>query len=147
VLVSDYFYNKIQTMKKLLFLFTVLFANLANAQFFNNVNSELCFQLYTTGDKLGAYRVYVVVDNETTTMADTVTFQKWNGLSQFEKSKITQRWAMEGRRIESERAPYISYPPIFPNNNYFLPQPREIHVDWKLWEQGKKYWAYPDRPF
>jgi hypothetical protein len=136
-------------MKKILLLLVLLFSltEASNAQFFNNVNSELCFQLYTTGDQLGAYRVYVVVDNETTTMADTVIFQKWNSLSQTDRSRITQRWAMEGRRIESERAPYISYPPIFPKMNYFFPQPREASPNWKAWEQGKKYWAYPDRPF
>ena len=49
--------------------------------YYNNVNSELCFELYRTNDALGAFRVYVVIDGETTTLSDSVLFNTWHTLS------------------------------------------------------------------
>ena len=49
--------------------------------YYTNVNSELCFELYRTGDRLGAFRVYVAIDEETTFLSDTVLFNRWHTLS------------------------------------------------------------------
>ncbi len=54
--------------------------------YYTNVNSELCFELYRTGDRLGAYRVYVVIDEETTFLTDTVLFNLWSSLGQGRRS-------------------------------------------------------------
>lgn len=116
--------------------------------YYNNVNSELCFELYRTGDRLGAYRVYVVIDEETTFLTDTVLFNRWSGLGRGRRSAITQRWAIEGRRIEAERAPYITYPPRFPNHRRMPLLPVANRApNWSAWEGGRAFWQYPDRPF
>lgn len=134
-------------MKKLLFICLLLAQSVANAQFFNNVNSELCYQLYETGDPVSGYRVYVVVDPENFEEKDMEILKKWDTFTQTEKSRITQRWATEGKRTEAERAPYITYPPVFPNNKTFVPQPINIKPNWSQWEKAKQYWQYKDRPF
>jgi len=36
-----------------------------HAQYFNNVNNELCYELYHTNDALSEIRVYIVIDKET----------------------------------------------------------------------------------
>jgi hypothetical protein len=101
-------------MKKLILFLTLLVATSANAQLFNNVNSELCCMLYERSDAAGAYRVYVVVDKENFEEKDYKILEKWESLNQTERSRVAQRWAIEGKRIESERAPYITYPPVIP---------------------------------
>lgn len=133
---------------------TILFLILAGVSFcqdgvtyFNNVNSELCYELYRTGDQLGNYRVYIVIDEETTLLADTMLFNKWHKLSQAQRSSVTQRWSVEGRRIEAERAPYITKPAVFPKHNKVPLIPVKIRQDWTAWEVGREFWAYPDRPF
>lgn len=139
-------------MRPLLFVALALTAIAVRAQdqvtYYTNVNSELCFELYRTGDRLGAYRVYVVIDEETTFLTDTVLFNRWSSLGQGRRSAITQRWAIEGRRIEAERAPYITYPPRFPNHRYapLLPVSNRA-PNWSAWEGGRAFWQYPDRPF
>lgn len=123
---------------------------LAQAQYYNNVNQELCYQLYEVLDPLSAYRVCIVIDTETFTKTDSLMLSQWPKLSQFQKQQVTQRWAVEGRRIESERMPYISYPPVWPNNNPFIkPIPINQKIDWEKtpWNKAKEFWAYPDRPF
>lgn len=139
-------------MRPILFAALALSSTAVRAQdqvtYYTNVNSELCFELYRTGDRLGAYRVYVVIDEETTFLSDTVLFNRWHTLSRGRRSAITQRWAIEGRRIEAERAPYITYPPRFPNHRRMplLPVPNTA-PDWSAWEGGRQFWQYPDRPF
>jgi len=116
--------------------------------YYTNVNSELCFELYRTGDRLGAYRMYVVIDEETTFLADTVFLNQWHRLSQGRRSGITQRWAIEGRRIEAERAPYITLPARFPNCRPVILHPvPNTATDWSAWEGGREFWQHPDRPF
>lgn len=116
--------------------------------YFTNVNSELCFELYRTSDRLGEFRVYVVIDEESTFLADTVLLNQWNTLPRGRRSAITQRWAVEGRRIEAERAPYITRPPRFPNRRRATLRPvSNTATDWSVWEGGRTFWMYPDRPF
>ena len=135
-------------MKRIIFLLLLTLSFSAKAQYFNNVNSELCYQLYETSDPLSGYRVYVVVDPENFEEKDYKILEQWNTLDQSQRSKVTQRWSLEGKRIESERAPYITYPPVFPNNNFFVPQhTKKVEQDWGPWKGAKKYWAYADRPF
>lgn len=139
-------------MRYCLFFLVVLAITPVLAQepvtYYTNVNSELCFELYRTGDGLGAYRAYVVIDEETTFLADTVLFNHWHGLSRGRRSAITQRWSIEGRRIEVERAPYITRPPHFPNRGRVV-----LHVvpntamDWTVWEGARESWQYRERPF
>jgi hypothetical protein len=136
-------------MKQLILIaFFSLISVYSNAQYFNNVNSELCYELYRKTDRLSEFRVYIVMDEETITENDKRIIGGLDSLSQRQKSIIAQRWAVEGKRIEVERSPYISYQPVFPNHNYFVPQPVPNNKpNWNQWQEGKKYWQYEDRPF
>lgn len=91
-------------------LLCLCFTN-AKAQYFNNTNNELCYQLYEQNDKLGKYRVYIVIED--LSLKDNELIQKWDSITTIQKIQITENWANEGRRIEVERFPYISYYPIF----------------------------------
>ena len=120
------------------------------AQYFNNVNNELCYELYRTQDALSEYRVFMVIDKETTVPGDTAVLAQWTTFSQSQRSKITQRWATEGRRIEVDRAPYITKTPKFDKPGSVLEMKRDtqkINWDNSPWKDAKKFWLYPDRPF
>lgn len=120
------------------------------AQFFNNVNQELCYELYRMNDPLSEYRVFIVIDEACFNKRDSLILKDWSGLSLFERQTITQRWAADGRRIESERQPYISYPPTLHNKKPFMVPVRVSQkIDWEnsAWSRNKKFWAFPDRPF
>lgn len=140
-------------MRKHKILLMAIILNVNNscyAQYFNNVNNELCYELYRLKDALSEYRVFIVMDNETIEPADTIKLAKWNTFSQNERNKIVQKWAINGRRIEAERAPYITKPPKFERQ----PKPIEMKrvdqkIDWdnSPWKDAKKFWLYPDRPF
>ena len=132
---------------KTIFLF-VFISNYCNAQYFNNVNNELCYELYRITDPLSEFRVYIVMDEETIAEKDKKIIAGLDSLSQQQKAVVAQRWALEGKRIEVERFPYISYQPVFPKNNYFIPQPVPNNKPkWDTWLEWKKYWQYEDRPF
>ena len=91
-------------------LLCLCFTN-ANAQYFNNSNNELSYQLYEKNDNLSKYRVYIVIED--LSINDNKLIQKWDSIQKKEKVTISERWTNEGKRIEVERFPYISYYPIF----------------------------------
>lgn len=131
-------------------LFFAVCTNNLHAQYFNNVNSELCYELYRTSDALSEFRVYVVIDKETIEPDDTVLLAQWYKLSKSEQITIAQHWAMDGRRIEAERKPYTTNPPKFDKPIPHLEMKRDTQkIDWdnSPWKDAKKFWLYPDRPF
>ena len=75
---------------------------------FNNSNNEPSVELYKMNDPLGEYRVFMVL--EELSKNDSVFLSKWHTYSDAAKSQITQRWAMEGKRVEVERYPYRERP-------------------------------------
>jgi hypothetical protein len=101
-------------MKKLFFVIMMLIASHTKAQFFNNSNNELCMKLYERGDAAGSYMVYLVLEDLSEN--DTKILDTWETLDQSTRTKVTQRWAMEGKRVEAIRAPYVMNPPVFPKN-------------------------------
>jgi hypothetical protein len=134
----------------LLFLLIILGKQSLNAQFFNNVNSELCFELFQKSDNLGPYRIYLVIDNETSFIADSTELYAIGKSPISRKVAIADRWRMQGKRVEVERAPFISYPVNIKKyrNDYNL-QKINQKIDWENspWKDGKEYWQYEDRPF
>lgn len=114
----------------------MLISSASFAQFFNNVNSELCYELYKRNDALSEYRVYIVIDKETISDNDIELIKTWDKLSQQQKSNIVTRWTMEGKRVEGERSPYISYPPIFPTKKKAiqLQTVPKNKGNWSLWQ-------------
>ena len=84
------------------------------SQCFNNSNNELCMKLYEASDQLSPYLVYLVLEDLEEN--DTEILNKWESFDQQTKSVITQRWAIEGKRVESIRSPYEINPPVFPKN-------------------------------
>lgn len=134
----------------LIFVLIILGIKPLNAQFFNNVNSELCFELFQKSDKLGPYRVYLVIDNETSFLSDSTQLYAIGKNSISKKVAIADQWRMQGRRVEVERAPFISYPVNLRKygNDYNL-QKVDQNFDWENspWKDSKQYWQYEDRPF
>lgn len=132
-------------------LFLVLMASsVSKAQYFMNSNSELIYELYRKSDKVGEYRVFVVIDEETTFYSDSLTIKKLHGLPNSSKMKIADQWRLHGKRIEVERAPYISYSPRFPSNmNDINLQKIDQSFDWENspWIGVKHLWKDPEHPF
>jgi hypothetical protein len=131
-------------------IFFAVCANNLCAQYFNNVNNELCYELYRTNDALSEFRVYIVIDKETIEPEDTVLLTQWHKISKSEQIKIVQEWALRGRRIEAERAPYITKTPKFDKPIRNVEMKRDTQkIDWdnSPWKDAKKFWLYPDRPF
>jgi hypothetical protein len=107
-------------MKRLLIFLLLVFPPLLvrgqvdSSKFFNNVNNELCIFLYESSDPIGPYRVFMVVEEMEKEEIELVFKQaKSNNLA------VVQRWALEGKRIEIERYPYITYAPKFPSDRKF----------------------------
>ena len=71
-------------------------------------------KLYERGDAAGSYMVYLVLEDLSEN--DTKILDTWETLDQSTRTKVTQRWAMEGKRVEAIRAPYVMNPPVFPKN-------------------------------
>jgi hypothetical protein len=94
----------------ILVLFVLCFSDL-KAQYFNNSNNELCYQLYEQNDNIGEFRVYIVIEDLSS--KDNELIQKWDSIHKKENLTTTERWTNEGKRIEVERFPYISYYPVF----------------------------------
>ena len=120
------------------------------AQFYKNVNSEICYELFQKSDQLGAYRVFLVIDQETSFLSDSTILKEFSKMGITQKSNITEQWRRRGKRIEVERAPFISYPAKITNYNkdYNL-QKIDQKFDWENspWKDSKQYWQYEDRPF
>lgn len=79
----------------------------------------MSYQLYEQNDNIGKYRVYIVIVD--LSIKDNELIQKWDSIPPKKKIQITENWANEGKRIEVERFPYISYYPIFENK---IPNPK-----------------------
>jgi hypothetical protein len=138
------------TYRSILLLGWTLFCSNLHAQYYNNVNNELCFELYRSTDALSEYRVYMVIDKETTQPEDTVILAKWPSVSLSDRISRAQRWAMLGRRIEIERAPYITKEPRFEQPAKKVEWKRDVRpIDWhnSPWKDAKQFWCCPDRPF
>jgi hypothetical protein len=106
----------------------------AMKEFFNNSNGELCVELYRKNDPLSEYRVFLVLENLEEN--DIKILEKWNSLGSSAKTSVTHRWSMEGKRVEVERYPYISYPPVFPTEKrepVLMPVKREMINLPNLW--------------
>ena len=110
-------------MRNYILIFFLLIAVTSKAQFFNNVNSELCYQLYETSDPVGKFRVYIVIDPEVFTDFDRKMLAQWDTLSPVVRQRVTNMWATQGQRIEAERFPYISYPAVMPKKHTGKLQP------------------------
>jgi hypothetical protein len=133
----------------LIFVFIVITCE-TKAQFYDNVNSELCFELYQKSDQLGPYRVFLVIDQETSFFADSTILKEFSKMGEARKTSIIEQWRRQGKRIEVERAPFISYPAKLTNysKDYNL-QKINQKIDWENspWKDSKQYWQYEDRPF
>lgn len=92
----------------LLFLF--FFLN-SNAQYFNNSNNELSYQLTEKLDEIGKYRIYLVIEDLTNSDFDIL--KNWDDFKINQKKAIIEEWQIYGKRVEIERFPYSSYKPIF----------------------------------
>ena len=85
------------------------------SKLFDNVNHELCIQLYEKGNGVaGSYMVYMVLED--LTMSEQLQLATWDLLSLDTKSAIVGDWAKQGKRIETEAMPMIMYPPTIPGN-------------------------------
>ena len=137
-------------MKFLVLIVFVVIACETKAQFYTNVNSELCYELYHKSDQLGAYRIFLVIDQETSFFSDSTILKEFSKKNSAQKSSIVEQWRMQGKRIEVERAPFISYPAKMPNNSkeYNL-QKINQKIDWENspWKNAKEHWQNEDRPF
>lgn len=103
--------------------------------FFNNINNELCLDLYTLVDELGPYKVYMVMEG--LDKNDVKMIGQWDMLSQNTKMRVVNRWTHEGKRVEVIRAPFFINPPIFPKDlkkPVLLPQSppkKQVNDPWK----------------
>ena len=79
--------------------------NMKAQKLFTNVNSELCIELYRLTDELGVYRVYMVYED--LTKNDSIMLKKWHTLKIDEMTYVVQHWAYLGRRIETDREPFM----------------------------------------
>lgn len=93
-----------------LFLFSIVNSN---AQYFNNSNNELSYQLIEQRDEIGKYRVYLVIEDVTN--SDLEILKNWDVFKIKQKKAIIKNWQINGKRVEMERFPYTSYKPIFSN--------------------------------
>jgi len=111
-------------MKNLIFILIMFVSSFANAQFFNNTNSELCFELYRTEgisqvdvSNRGVITqnvVYLVFDYKITKAQGDQLIAEWNKLTMQQKYNAVQQFTMDGRRVETEVLQYFrSSPPIF----------------------------------
>lgn len=111
-------------MLQLFSMATFLITGSLNAQFYKNVNSEICFELYQGQDQLSQYRVYLVVDEETTFLADSSMLLRYSRNAINQRKAIADRWRREGRRVEIERAPFVTYP--FQLNHLRRPELKKV---------------------
>ncbi len=100
-------------MKNFFTLFLIFSAtHSVQAQYFNNSNNELCLELYRQYDEIGQYRVYMIIDE--LDEKDQKILSQWDTLDGKTKTTVTQRWTAEGKRIETDRAPFVTKAPVFP---------------------------------
>jgi len=111
-------------MLQLFSMATFLMTGSLNAQFYKNVNSEICFELYQGQDQLSQFRVYLVVDEETTFLADSSMLLRYSRNAIKQRKVIADRWRREGRRVEIERAPFVTYP--FQLNSLRRPELKKV---------------------
>ena len=89
-------------MKNLIFILVLFVTSFANAQFFNNSNGELCFELYRTQGAFTKNVVYLVFDERITKAQGDQLIAEWNKLTNQQQYNATQRFSMDGRRVETE---------------------------------------------
>jgi hypothetical protein len=104
-------------------LFLFVFSNL-NAQYFNNSNSELSYQLIEKNDSMEKYRTFIVIDELSDN--DFNILENWDKITIIKKESIIDNWFYEGKRIEVESYPYLSYKPIF---NVKIKNPKIIETN------------------
>lgn len=101
-------------MKNLIFILVLFLTSIANAQFFNNSNGELCFELYRTQGAFTKNVVYLVFDERITRPQGDQLINEWNKLTMQQQYNATQKFSMDGRRVETEVLQYFrSSPPVF----------------------------------
>ena len=94
-------------MKNLIFALVLFATSIANAQFFNNTNGELCFELYRTQGVFTKNVVYLVFDERITKSQGDELITEWNKLTNQQQYNATQRFSMDGRRVETEVLEYF----------------------------------------
>ena len=137
-------------MKLLLLCVLITITSETKAQFYTNVNSEICYELYQKSDQIGLYRVFLVIDQEMSFLADSTMLKQFSKLDIASKTNTIELWRRRGKRIEVERAPFISYP--FKLKKYGIDynlQKIDQTIDWENspWKDSKQYWQFEDRPF
>lgn len=101
-------------MKHLLFVLVLFATSIANAQFFNNANGELCFELYRTQGAFTKNVVYLVFDERITKAQGDQLITEWNKLTDQQQYSATQRFSMDGSRVETEiLESFYSTSPVF----------------------------------
>ncbi len=98
-------------MNKILIFFFLFPVINSNAQYFNNSNNELSYQLNEKQDEIGKYRIYLVIEDLTN--CDFDILKNWDDFKINQKKAIIKKWQINGKRVEIERFPYSSYKPIF----------------------------------
>lgn len=99
-------------MNKVVIIVLFLFSFLnSTAQYFNNSNNELSYQLTEKLDEIGKYRIYLVIEDLTNSDFDIL--KNWDDFKINQKKVIIKKWRINGKRVEIERFPYSSYKPIF----------------------------------
>lgn len=103
-------------MKKILALVIILVATCTRveAQFFNNVNNELCLKMYNRENGQDGYTVYMVMEYLDST--DVSIIQKWGTLTEEQKHQQVVKWSDSGKRVEVENGKIVMNPPVFPKN-------------------------------
>jgi hypothetical protein len=114
-----------------------VYAQFENVHCFNNSNNEPSVELYKMNDPLGEYRVFMVL--EELSKNDSVFLIKWHTYSASSKSHITQRWSMEGKRIEVERYPYREKP-FTPPRKLKPPVLLPVKTDQTRYEKAAEQW-------
>jgi hypothetical protein len=94
-------------MKNLIFTLVLFVTSITNAQFFNNSNGELCFELYQTQGAFTKNVVYLVFDERITKLQGDQLIAEWNKLTNQQQYNATQRFSMDGRRVETEVLEYF----------------------------------------
>ena len=92
-----------------------------NAQYFNNINNELSYQLIEKNDDIGKYRTFIIIDELSDN--DYKIIENWDKITFIKRESIIDKWFYEGKRIEVERQPYLSNKPVFRvkiNNSEFI---------------------------
>jgi hypothetical protein len=96
-------------MRKILFLLLISTLSFGQSKLFKNVNNEVCLELRTINDPVGAYIVYVVFEDD----SYQEVYKAWQTLkTDKQRSDFEENLKNQGARIEAERLPIVRYPVI-----------------------------------